>query len=122
MSDKLQKDLHKGLVEFLDEMSELFPDEMNIVLAKVFVRDMVSPSTLMNKFIEYALQHKNHIHQHNEDFFLSENNFFDSLCPSQIGYFRTLWQSPLLEPEDYEIIWSWFERFVHIAEKYQSML
>ena len=110
--------LKKNLLAFLDELIIQFPKEGDLILFRIFLKHQISISRVMDYFIEKLLPYKSFILEKNEDFFLK-------LCPTdekdnvdKIDKFKTIWKQ--LDTENKQIMWSWFNNFLYIVEKYDQ--
>lgn len=116
----------KSIISFLDELIEQFPQEADLVIFRIFIKDRVPITDIMNNFILKLLPLKDIILARNEDFFLNQCTLFDSVQSNEkkdsINHFKKLWRSNTLDDDDKTIIWKWFDSFVFLAERYQKAL
>lgn len=122
MSSRLQilSDFKTNLVAFLDELIEQFPEEGDLVVARIFLNDQVPIVDVMNTFITKLLPVKDMVKQRNDDFFLNNNILFDQLDKNKVNHFKKLWRSERLDSEDRQTIWRWYDLFISLSEKYQK--
>lgn len=125
MSDiELLKALKTQLVSFLDELINTFPSETDFVIYRIFVKDQLPITDIMNYIIYNLCPHIDMIKNRDEKFFLNYNILFEKLEEkgnNKVNYFKKLWTSGQLDNENKEIIWKWFECFVTIALKYDKL-
>ena len=116
-----------SILSFLDELIDQFPNEVNLVIAKVFLKDTIPIEMTMNKFIEKLeknnFQLKRMVKKRDDDFFL-ENDIFSidsySVGKTSVNHFRNIWQSEI-DDDDRSIIWDWIDNFIKISDKYGSL-
>ena len=110
------------LIEFFDELIEQLPTEPDLIIARIFLKDRIPISDVMNYFVHKLLPLKNLVKERNEDFFLENDVLFQRLQHNKVNHFKVIWRSGLLDDDDKEIIFKWFESFIRQAEKYQKAL
>lgn len=108
------------LIGFIDELIEQFPQEGDLVLARVFLNNQVPITVVINYFIKELLPLKPIIEQRDENFFLQNDILFGAINRGKVGHFRRLWRSPVLDDTDRALIWKWFDYFIRITERYQQ--
>ena len=116
-----------SILLFLDELIDQFPNEVNLVMAKVFLKDTIPIEQTMEKFVEKIekndSQLKKMVKKRDENFFL-ENDIFSidsySLGNNRVNHFRNIWQSQI-DDEDRVVIWSWIDNFIQLSDLYRSL-
>ena len=110
-----------GLISFFDELIDQFPQEGDLVMFRIFLKDqiliedvMLIFNNAMNKDNGYL---KKMCKERNETFFL-ENNVFDSISKLKITHFKKLWRSGSLDEEDKKVVWRWIDSFIYLGDKY----
>lgn len=117
------RDFRANMVTFLDELIEQFPSETDFILARLMVKDTISPEIIMSHFIKEILPYKDFIDKRDESFFMdSKASLFGNLNTGngRVNHFKLLWKSSALDTEDREIIWKWFDTFIFLAEQYKK--
>lgn len=118
------KRFSESLISFLDELICQFPAEGDLVVFRIFVKDMIQSVDIMNYFIVKILPFKGMVVSRDEDFFLNHCTLFDSLQDNKksdsVIHFKKLWRSASLDKDDKNVIWAWFDSFILLAEKYQK--
>ena len=118
MSVKLLAELRSNIVTFLDELIDQFPSEGDLILARIFLKDQVPITDIMNAFITKALPVREKVKARDESFFLENNVLFERLDTGKVSYFKTLWTK--LDDENRQIVWRWFDLFISIVDRYQK--
>ena len=113
-------DFKTSLVNFLDELIEQFPEEGDLVVARIFLNDQVPTEQIMNVVICKILPLKELVKKKDENFFINNNILFEQLNKDKVNRFKILWRSDRLDNEDRLVIWRWYELFISLAEKYQK--
>ena len=113
-------DFKNSLVNFLDELIEQFPEEGDLVVARIFLNDQVPIEQIMNVVITKLLPLKDMVKRKDEDFFINNNVLFEQINKDKVNRFKILWRSDRLDNEDRLVIWRWYELFISLAEKYQK--
>lgn len=122
MSTRIAIEFKKALANLLVELYEQFPGEVDIMAAQLYVSTVVDPDVLICHFIQYALPHKQDIHDRREDFILEKaSNLLGANHQIRFDHFKRLWKSPQLDDDDRNAIWEWFDAFVQLAEKYGEL-
>ena len=115
-------DFKDNIILFLDELIEQFPSEANFIMARIFLKDRVSPETIINVFIREVRSLKEDIAKRDEKVFLNNNlSLFNSFDKSTVNHFKVLWKSSSLDDDDKQVIWQWFDTFVYLSEQYQKL-
>ena len=118
MSFELLQEFHEHLLRFLDQLIERFPEEPDLVIVRVLFANQIPVEDILRNFVSRLLPHADEIKNHNEKFFLENDEIFGNLKENKVLHFKKLWLSSDLEKADRETIWQWFELFVDIAERY----
>jgi len=108
-----------SIISFLDELIEQFPDQGDIIIFRIFLKDQIDVNFLIQQFTKFVLPHKEIIQKRNEEFFLENDNIFGSAVgKNKILHFKKIWASDRLDKEDREQIWKWFDLFIRHSERY----
>ena len=111
-----------NLVSFIDELIAAFPQEPDLIILRIFLKDQVPILDIMNKLIHILnkdnQQLKKDIEQRNESVFLKNENIFEAIAKSKSVNFQKLWRSDSLDDDERKIIWKWIDSFVLLSERY----
>jgi len=110
-TDELSQMLKEQVINLLEDMYTVLPQEKNILLAKAAL-DLTPSTFLINKFISHVYPHKNKIEDRDRDFFKSDFNF------GSFKYLQTILSHKDLTDDDINIIWSYWDSFISIMEQY----
>ena len=122
---EIEKPFKHALISFLDELIGQFPREGDLIIFRIFLKDRIQISNVLNYFVLKILPLKQMIVSRNEDFFLNHCSLFDSIKTDEkdkVNNFKKLWRSESLDDDDKKAIWEWFDSFIFLAEKYQKSL
>jgi hypothetical protein len=123
---EILKQFKNSLISFLDELIVQFPEEGDIVIFRIFVKDRIIISNIMNYFVQKILPLKKMVDERNEDFFLNHCSIFEDINNDtqkhKVNKFKKLWRSNSLDEDDRIVIWKWFDSFMFLSEKYQKIL
>ena len=110
-----------GLIGFFDELIEQLPQEGDLIIVRIFLKDRVPIGDVMNYFIHKLLPLKNLVKERNEKFFLDNDVLFQSLQSNKVNHFKRIWCSGVFDDDDKEVIFKWFESFIRLSERYQKI-
>lgn len=122
MSIQILTDFKNNLIKFFDELVEQFPQEGDLVIIRILLKDRVSIQDVMNYFIREILKDKQKIKNRDDTFFTEGKSLFGMLPDEQANTFKRIWISPNLDQDDRTIIWRWTDLFVALSEKYKKTL
>lgn len=114
------KRFKSGIIQFIDELIDQFPNEPDLIIIRVFFEDQIPVFIIADGFINHVLPHKDMIKNRNENFFLENNHMFGMLNNDKVIHFKKLWTSTRLDKDDRNVIWQWFDTFCALIESYQK--
>ena len=114
------QEFKKVLISFVDELIGQFPKEADFVILRIFLKDQSQVLKIMNDFVRKLLPLKQKVVDRNEEFFLNSDSLFEQFSRNKVNHFKRLWRAPTLDDEDKNVIWSWFDSFIYLAEKYSN--
>tara|TARA_Y100000389_G_C17397240_1_gene483269 strand:- start:97 stop:498 length:402 start_codon:yes stop_codon:yes gene_type:complete len=121
---EILKKFKDTVISFLDELISQFPQEANLVIFRIFLKDRVPIVDVINYFVRKVLPLKNMVESRNEDFFLNHCTLMEDInnqkTKGRVNHFKKLWRSETLDDEDKEVVWQWFDTFITLSEKYQK--
>lgn len=121
---EILKKFKDTVISFLDELISQFPEEADLVIFRIFLKDRVPIVEVIKYFVRKVLPLKKMIEDRDEDFFLNHCTLMEDInnqnTKGKINHFKKLWRSETLDDEDKEVVWQWFDIFVTLSEKYQK--
>ena len=106
------------IIEFLDELIEQFPNEAELIITRIFVKDQINPIDIADSFSESLISHQDIIKRRDERYFIDNDNLFSYFDSTKVLYFKKIWLSGVLDDDDKDTMWSWIDSFVLLAKKY----
>lgn len=110
--------LKDQLIIFFDELIELLPEEPDLVIVRIFLKDKIPIVDVMEYISEELVPLKPLVKQRDERFFVNHNILFVKLDEKKVNHFKRMWLSGALDNENKETVWKWFHSFIYLAEKY----
>ena len=108
------------IIDFLDELIEQLPQEADIIICRIFIKDQISPEYITESFALSLLEYQNIIRDRNEKFFLDNDNLFSYFEGGKVLHFKKIWESDRLDDDDRDTMWSWMDSFILLARKYNE--
>lgn len=112
--------LKEQLIVFFDELIELLPSENDLVIIRIFIKDKIPITDIMNYVIHKLIPLKPLVKAEDDKFFLDNNILFEQIDQNKVNHFKRLWNSNALDKDDRKTIWKWFATFIYLAEKYSN--
>jgi len=107
-----------NLIVFMDELISTLPNEGDLIIARIFIKDQIPILDIMNFFIMNFVPLKENILNKDEKVFLESSQLYKGVSPEKIIYYKNLWYSGQLDVDDKNTIWMWFKSFINQCEKY----
>lgn len=123
MSDKKFELLIKFknvLLEFIDELVQQFPNDSDIIMCRIFIKDQIPVQSIMDTFTKYFLPQKEMILNKDEMFFTMGTSDFCTALRLNTNIFEKIWYSGVLDDDDKDVIWQWIISLYKLTEKYNS--
>jgi hypothetical protein len=109
------------LVSFIDEIIEQFPQDSDLIICRIYIKDQIPTENLINMFIKYFLPQKQIVANKDEEFFLNGTKEFFEHLNIKSNVFQKVWLSNVLDDDDRDIIWEWINSIVTIVDKYNNL-
>ena len=90
----------KGLISFFDELIEQFPEQGDLVVIRILLKDQLPVTQIMNYFIANVLPEKQMVKERNQKFFTESNALFGLLGNDRANNLKNIWKSPKLDKDD----------------------
>lgn len=107
----------QSLLDFFDALIEILPQEGDLYLLRVLFQSMPMESA-MKVFAKRIVPYQDYLKNRDERFFIECTDLFAGIRKEKVSYFKDLWLSGSLTPEDKKSLWDWFGRFLALALKY----
>ena len=113
-----------NLILFLEDLINLFPQEGDFIKARLFLHDCPLEELLKHCSV-ILIQNSTKILNRDEEFFLNNLggilNCTTDVSIQKLTYFKNLWLSNVLSPEDRVEMWKWFKNFLRISQEYEKL-
>jgi hypothetical protein len=106
------------LVQFLDDLIEVFPTYESFVAMRILVKDQISPIIIMEGFLEDLEHIEQQVSARSDDFFTKDNPVFTKLNTS--SEFSNIWFSKEMDSENKNVMWLWIEDLMKLAKLYKA--
>jgi hypothetical protein len=116
------KQLKEQLILFFDELIDTLPDEPDLIIIRIFIKDKYPVEDIMKYLMKKFIPLRNGILKEDEGFFLNNNILFEEMDNTKVNHFKRIWRSETLSEDDRKVIWKWFKGFLYLAEKYEKIL
>ena len=116
-----QNTFKEKMVEFLDELLEIFPQEASFYLIRVFVNDKIPLDAVIGRFMSDCLKFHEYVEQRNDQLFLNTSfmyrSYGEEFGNEQIDRYKEIW---LKELDNYnkDQIWQWMTLFFKLSMNY----
>lgn len=113
--------------KLIDYLLSITESDADLLLVRIVVRN-INDIKAIERFAANAESHREEIVNKNENYFLNEDcenaNIFSQIA-EQIGdkkvlKFKNIWKN--LNSEQKECIWSYFQHFVKLSDRYKQLL
>ncbi len=119
---QLMYEFRNQLINFLDELIEQFPEESDLYIIRIFLKDQIPVYDVLGRYIRDLLTLKKIVDKRDESFFLQNDILYEQsgVALDKVNNFRQLWLSDKLDDNDREVIWKWMDLLNHISAQYYS--
>ena len=114
------REFRTQLIHFFDELIEQFPDEGDLIVARLFISTQVPIEDLVNEFNHNINKEEQKLRimvkDRHEQFFVNHTLFNETR--SKLNIFKKIWKSGSLDQDDKDVIWKWVDTFIFLGDKY----
>ena len=111
---------------FFDELIAQFPHEGDLVVMRLYIATQLDITDALNTFIHTITTNngvcRQAVKDRNEQYFMKMNITSDMDKKYKLGHFKSLWRSGQLDTDDKNVIWSWIDTFIFLADKYRKTI
>jgi hypothetical protein len=108
------------LLDFADELIELFPDEGDLSLGRTWLGMGANMADIIEGFWERSKPWETEIAACNSETLISDDSIFSGLEGGKILHMKTLWKSPNMTAETKEIVWAWVHALLALSRAYSK--
>lgn len=122
MTDRLQilKTFKTTLISFVDELIGQYPNDSELILIRIFLKDQIPIQDIMNEFIIKLDKYKPLI-EAKDDAIFKNDDFLNFGGQTGLNNLKKEWNANNIDEEDKNIIWEWIKSFIFLCEKYQKL-
>lgn len=116
---ELLKQLHINIIDFFDELINLFPRDNDLIYMRIFLKDQIEIKEIMcslNWKLNTNDQKVKKLIKDRDESTFTEYDIFK--FENKLINFKKLWNSSRLDVDDKENIWKWMDSFVFLCSKY----
>ena len=110
------KEFKKNLIDFIDELIDLYPSEGDLIKLRIFLNDQNDIKETMKTLVFYLNKDdqifKKHIKENNDSILDECNDFVDK---NKLGRLKKLWR---LSSNNKQTIWKWIDSLVYLSDIY----
>jgi hypothetical protein len=118
--DNILNALKEQVLNLLNDLMEIFPEETDIMLTRLFFETQADPQLVMDGFIKWVYPWKEQIINSNEEFFEKSERIFGPIPADKVIRFKKMWKENLLSDDDKKIVWSYFNVYIKCIERYKK--
>jgi len=118
--DNILNALKEQVLNLLNDLMEIFPEETDIMLTRLFFETQADPQLIMDGFIKWVYPWKEQILASNEEFFEKSERIFGPIPADKVTRFKKMWKDNLLSEDDKKIVWSYFNVYIKCIERYKK--
>ena len=118
--EQIVKQLKKQVLNLLDDLLSICPNEPDILLVRLFFENQIDNERLMREFIKWIYPWKDYIINHDERYFWENKHIFGPLPSDKVVYFRKKLVDGTFDQSDKNVIWQYFEVFISLMEQYNK--
>ena len=115
------KSFKEQMIEFLDQLIDMFPTDGSFILIRVFVNDKIPVTAVMGRFMRDCLKYHELVETRDDSLFLSQdfmyNSYGQEVGIDQIDRFKDIWQKEL-DSDDRKMVWAWMDLFFKLSMNY----
>jgi hypothetical protein len=107
---------------FFDELIAQFPREGDLVVMRLYIATQMDIANAVNTLLHEMNTNngtsRKAVKDRDEAYFINYNISPETNKLYKLHHFKTLWRSKTLDNDDKQIIWSWIDTFILMADKY----
>lgn len=121
IAHNITKQLHAQVLNLMDDIITVCPNDSDILLVRIFFENNVSPELLMKEFIKWVYPWKENIVRRDLNFFFDNDHPFGPLPLNKVKEFRVRLKDGTFDENDVKAIWDYFDVFTSLVEKYNKV-
>ncbi len=105
------------LLQFIDELVQMFPSDSDIVLCRILIKDQIPIEAVINIFVKYFINHLDMIDNRDESFFSTGTDEFCQALKLRSNIFHRIWFLENLDDDDKATLWEWIVSISKLVQK-----
>ncbi len=105
------------LLQFIDELVQMFPSDSDIVLCRILIKDQIPIEAVLNIFVKYFINHIDMIENRDESFFSAGTDEFCQALKLRSNIFHRIWFLENLDDDDKATLWEWIVSISKLVQK-----
>jgi hypothetical protein len=120
-SQEITKQLQNQVLNLIDDLLIVCPNEMDILVVRLFFENQMLPEELMKGFIKWVYPWEQYIRNRDEQYFEKNEYIFGPLPTDKVAHFKRRLQDGTFTPEDKTVIWDYFQVFLDLMNEYNKV-
>lgn len=119
----LLKSLKTGILEFIEDLMVVLPEEKDLILFHIFIKNQVPMLDVMNYICKNIVPLEGKVEARDEEYFKENAVLFEKVgdYETEINRFKMLWE--VNEDEgNREMVWQWLKTFIFLGKKYSEVM
>lgn len=105
------------LLQFIDELVQMFPSDSDIVLCRILIKDQIPIEIVLGIFVKYFIIHMDMIETRDERFFSERTDEFCKALKLRHNIFNRIWFAENLDDDDKATLWEWIVSIANLVQK-----
>ena len=123
MAESVLQELKEQVLNLLDDLLEILPNESDILLVRLFFENNADPYFIMQGFLKWVYPWKKFILERNEKFFAEADHIFGPIPPEKLKKFKQVYHDgKTLSEDDKKVIWDYFAVYIALIERYRKLV
>lgn len=112
--------IHKGAIQFLDDLIGWLPNNHDLIMARLAVDTQIPAVILADTLLGTILPFKDAIKNRDEKFILSDPNLLSKGGDKALSL-KAIWTGSDFSKDDKDIVWKWLDVFVDLLTLYDNL-
>ena|SRR3989304_8370085 len=122
MAEVLITQFKKQILNLINDLQEVFPEETDLLLINLFLDTAIDPKELIDGFEVWVYPWKPQIVKRDDKFFKENDHCFGPLPKNKVDKIRNMWFNGSFDESDKNTLWNYFEIYIKIIEKYKKLV
>ena len=116
---ELLRKMRDGLLDFLDDLRIILPEEQELIWFQIFVKNQVPMVDVMEYVIKNIVPLESKVNNRDDVYFKKHAVLFEGLghFKKEVNHFKRLWEKDQ-NPEHREMVWVWLKYFIDLGKQF----